>query len=392
MQGRKFAVQLLDQTEQAGSYSNLLLDHSLHQVDMEQKEKNLCNVLFYGVLTRRITLDAILKKYSKKPVAKLDPTVRNILHIGLYQLLYLDHIPDRAAVDESVKLTKQCRKASASGFVNAVLRSFLRDEKQIPLPKQKKQAISIQYAAPLWLVDLLLKQYGETETIAFLENALQPAPLTIRRNPLLATEEQLLEALQEHQIQKHPLVPDACAAPGGKTCTIAESMQGTGQILAFELQPKRVPLITKAAERLHLSNVTAQQGDASVYNSALPQADRVLCDVPCSGIGVIRRKPEIRYKNPESFADLPAIQAAILETASRYVKVGGTLLYSTCTIRQEENADVVTAFLAKHSEFVPQPVLPEWGGKWAESMVTLLPSDCNSDGFFLAKLQRVQEG
>lgn len=129
--------------------------------------------------------------------------------MGLYQLLYLDHIPDRAAVDESVKLTKQCRKASASGFVNAVLRSFLRDEKQIPLPKQKKQAISIQYAAPLWLVDLLLKQYGETETIAFLENALQPAPLTIRRNPLLATEEQLLEALQEHQIQKHPLVPDA---------------------------------------------------------------------------------------------------------------------------------------------------------------------------------------
>lgn len=436
MQGRKFAVQLLDQTEQAGSYSNLLLDHALHQVEMEQKEKNLCTVLFYGVLTRRITLDAILKKYSKKPVAKLDPTVRNILHVGLYQLLYLNHIPDRAAVDESVKLTKQCRRASASGFVNAVLRSFLRDEKQIPLPKQKKQAISIQYAAPLWLVDLLLKQYGETETIAFLENALQPAPLTIRRNPLLATEEQLLEALQEHQIQKHPLVPDAyflkggnlrnhpafqkgwfhvqdaasqiccravgakpeetvldvCAAPGGKTCTIAEYMQGTGQILAFELQPKRVPLITKAAERLHLPNVTAQQGDASVYNPALPQADRVLCDVPCSGVGVIRRKPEIRYKNPESFADLLVIQAAILETASRYVKVGGTLLYSTCTIRQEENADVVTAFLAKHSEFVPQPVLPEWGGKWAESMVTLLPSDCNSDGFFLAKLQRVQEG
>ena len=123
-------------------------------------------------------------------------------------------------------------------------------------------------------------------------------------------------------------------------------MQGTGQILAFELQPKRVPLITKAAERLHLPNVTAQQGDASVYNPALPQADRVLCDVPCSGVGVIRRKPEIRYKNPESFADLPVIQAAILETASRYVKVGGTLLYSTCTIRQEENADVVTAHSA----------------------------------------------
>ncbi|MDD7293846.1 MAG: 16S rRNA (cytosine(967)-C(5))-methyltransferase RsmB [Oscillospiraceae bacterium] len=434
MQGRRLAVQLLDQTEQAGSYSNLLLDHALHQVQMEQKEKNLCTVLFYGVLTRRITLDAILAKYSKKPVAKLDRTVRNILHIGLYQILYLQHIPDRAAVDESVKLTKQCRKASAGSFVNAVLRAFLRDEKQIPLPKQKKQALSVQYAAPIWLVELLLQNYGETEAISFLENALQPPPLTIRRNPLLATEEQLMISLATYQIQKHPFVTDAyflnggnirncqafqdgwfhvqdaasqlccmalgakagetvldvCAAPGGKTCTIAEHMQGTGRVMAFELQPNRVPLIAKAAERLHLQNVTAEQGDATVFRADLPQADRVLCDVPCSGIGVIRRKPEIRDKKPESFADLPKIQGAILENAARYVKVGGTLLYSTCTIRPEENAQVVQQFLSHHEEYVPQPVLPELDGKWKESMVTLLPSDCNSDGFFLAKMQRVK--
>lgn len=434
MQGRRFAVQLLDQTEQSSSYSNLLLDHALHQVQMEQKEKNLCTVLFYGVLTRRITLDAVLAKYSKKPVAKLDTTVRNILHVGLYQILYLQHIPDRAAVDESVKLTKQCRKASAGGFVNAVLRAFLRDEKQIPLPKQKKQALSVQYAAPIWLVELLIQTYGEAEAISFLENALQPPPLTIRRNPLLATEEQLMDALAGHGIQKHSFVKDAyllrggnirncqafqdgwfhvqdaasqlccmalgakagetvldvCAAPGGKTCTIAEHMQGIGQVMAFELQPNRVPLIVKAAERLHLQNVTAEQGDATVFRADLPQADRVLCDVPCSGIGVIRRKPEIRYKKPESFADLPKIQAAILETAARYVKVGGVLLYSTCTIRPKENAQVVQQFLLQHEEYVPQPVLPELGGKWKESMVTLLPSDCNSDGFFLAKMQRVK--
>lgn len=434
MQGRKLAVQLLDQTEQAGSYSNLLLDHALHQVQMEQKEKNLCTVLFYGVLTRRITLDAVLVKYSKKPVAKLDTTVRNILHVGLYQILYLQHIPNRAAVDESVKLTKQCRKASAGGFVNAVLRAFLRDEKQIPLPKQKKQALSVQYAAPIWLVELLIQTYGEAEAISFLENALQPPPLTIRRNPLLATEEQLMDALAGHGIQKHSFVKDAyllsggnirncrafqegwfhvqdaasqlccmalgakagetvldvCAAPGGKTCTIAEHMQGTGQVMAFELQPNRVPLIVKAAERLHLQNVTAEQGDATVFRADLPQADRVLCDVPCSGIGVIRRKPEIRYKKPESFADLSKIQAAILETAARYVKVGGTLLYSTCTIRPEENAQVVQQFLSQHNAYASQPVLPELGGKWSESMVTLLPSDCNSDGFFLAKMQRIK--
>ena len=252
MQGRKFAVQLLDQTEQAGSYSNLLLDHALHQVEMEQKEKNLCTVLFYGVLTRRITLDAILKKYSKKPVAKLDPTVRNILHVGLYQLLYLDHIPDRAAVDESVKLTKQCRKASASGFVNAVLRSFLRDEKQIPLPKQKKQAISIQYAAPLWLVDLLLKQYGETETIAFLENALQPAPLTIRRNPLLATEEQLLEALQEHQIRHFKRA--------GFMCRMLPRRFAVGQLEQSRKKPCWMSVLLRAEKPVPLQSICREQG------------------------------------------------------------------------------------------------------------------------------------
>jgi 16S rRNA (cytosine967-C5)-methyltransferase len=434
MQGRRLTVQLLNQAEQAGSYSNLLLDHALHQTEMEQKEKKLCTALFYGVLTRRITQDAVLAKYSKKPIAKLDPTVRNILHIGLYQILYMQQIPDRAAVDESVKLTKQFRKASAGGFVNAVLRAFLRDEKQIPLPKQREQAWSVQYAVPVWLVKMLLQAYGETAARSFLENALLPPPLTIRRNPLLATEEQLLTALQPYGIQKHPSVPDAycltggnlrscaafkdgwfhvqdvasqlccmalgakpeetvldvCAAPGGKTCTIAEYMQGTGNVLAFELQPNRVPLIAKAAERLHLQNVTAAQGDASVFRADLPQADRVLCDVPCSGLGVIRRKPEIRYKKPESFADLPQIQAAILETAARYVKKGGTLLYSTCTLCPAENTEVVQQFLAQHSEFTPQPVLPERGGKWNESMVTLLPSDCNSDGFFLAKMQRIQ--
>lgn len=435
MQGRRLAIQLLDRAEQEGSYSNLLLDHTLHSVEMEQKEKNLCVALFYGVLTRRITLDAVLAKYSKKPVAKLDTTVRNILHLGLYQILYMQQIPNRAAVDESVKLTKQCRKTSAGGFVNAILRSFLRDDCQIPLPKQKDAAMSIQYAAPVWLVTMLVKTYGTERAEAFLENALRTPPLTIRRNPLLATHEQLMQALESYGIQPHASVPDAyclnggnlrnsqaflngwfhvqdaasqlccmalgakpeetvldvCAAPGGKTCTIAEHMQGTGQIHAFELQESRVPLIAKAAERLHLTNITASQGDASVYRSDIPMADRVLCDVPCSGLGVIRRKPEIRYKQPDTFSDLPAIQAAILETASHSVKVGGTLLYSTCTIRPEENETVVAQFLQQHNDtFVPIPVLPELGTDFAEPMITLLPDLCNSDGFFMAKMQRIK--
>lgn len=433
MSARKLAVMLLDQTEQNQGYSNLLLDHALEDANLDPRDKRLCAALYYGVLERKLTLDFILSKYSKKPPEKLDSIVLQILRLGLYQLLYMQQIPDTAAVSESVKLTRKCKKSSASGFVNAVLRSFLRDGKEIPYPEDAQERASVQYSAPLWLVKRLFADYGEEQAASFLENALQPPPLTIRRNPLAMTEEELMAACAEEGIEKHPLVPDAytfkggnirkhaafekgcfhvqdaasqlcamaldahagmtvldlCAAPGGKTFTIAEHMEGNGMVYAFDLQPQRAGLIEKGAQRLHLKNVQAQAGDASVWNEKLPRADRVLCDVPCSGIGVIRRKPEIRYKEASQFAELPEIQYAILENAARYVKAGGLLMYSTCTILKEENEQVVQRFLQAHPEFVPEPLLPELHGQLAAPMVTLLPSFCNSDGFFMAKLRRL---
>ena len=401
MSARKLAVNLLLQRENTDGYLNLMLDHALENSELDLRDKRFCSALCYGVLERQITLDHIIRKYSKKPPEKLDTAVLQILRVGLYQLLYMKQVPDTAAVSESVKLTKKFRKASASGFVNAVLRSFIRDNKEIDYPKDSFNA----------------------------------SPLTIRRNPLAITEEELITDLEIRGIEKHKLVPNAyilknggnirncksfknggfhvqdiasqlcasalgakdgeiildlCAAPGGKTFTIAENMNGTGMVYAFDLFEQRVGLIKKGAERLHLENVSAKQGDALVYNKELPKADRVLCDVPCSGIGVIRRKPEIRYKSEEEVSSLPELQWEILQNAAKYVKTGGVLIYSTCTILKEENEEIAEKFLLNYSDFKPEPLLPELHDELSGSMKTLLPSFLGSDGFFMAKFRRVK--
>lgn len=435
MSARKTAVTLLIQREKTQGYSNLMLDNALSKSELDIRDKRLCAALCYGVLERQLTLDYVIRKYSKKPPEKLDSAVLQILRTGLYQLLYMEQIPDTAAVSESVKLAKKFRKTSASGFVNAVLRSFIRDDKKIDYPEEPVQKASIVYSIPEWMVKKLFDSLGEKETLGFFEDAQGVPPLTIRRNPLIITEEALLSELAEYGIERHSYVYDAyilknggnirenkvfkkggfhvqdvasqlcamaldakenmtvldlCAAPGGKTFTIAEHMNGKGKVYAFDLFEQRAGLIAKGAERLHLQNVCAKQGDASVYNDALPKADRVLCDVPCSGIGVMRRKPEIRYKSEEELKGLSKVQMAILENAARYVKPGGILLYSTCTILKEENEQVAEAFLLSHPEFEEVPLLPELNEKLSGSMITLLPSLFGSDGFFMAKFRRVK--
>lgn len=430
MSARKLAVQLLNRTEQEQSYSNLLLDSALSQSQLDERDKRLCASLYYGVMERRITLDAVLSHYSKQPLRKLDSTVRNILRLGIYQLLYCDQIPSRAAVNESVKLTRSCRKASASGFVNAVLRGFLRDDCKIPYPKDPKAAMAVEYAVPQWLLEKLVDAYGMDTTKAFLADALQPAPRFIRQNPAACTCAELEQALGDAirptnltgayelhagDIRKLPefrkgwfyvqdlssqicalalgaasgeTVLDLCAAPGGKTCTIAAGMEQTGCVHAFDLAEHRVKLIQDNVKRLRLRNVQAAQGDATRFQEAYAGADCVLCDVPCSGIGVLRHKPEVKEKSPEALAELPALQLAILENGARYVKAGGILQYSTCTILKEENEGVAEAFLQAHPEFEPVPVYPALGGVLEQPMATILPEMFGSDGFFVAKFRK----
>ena len=428
-----FCVRLLDRTFAAQGYSNIALDRALRDSDLDARQKSRVSALYYGVLERLPELDYVLSLYSKKTPEKLDSTVRNLLRCGLYQLAHM-HIPDNAAVNDCVTAAKKLRFTSASGFVNAVLRSFVRDGKQIPAPKNPALCQQVQYCAPGWLIEKLSTEYGEQIMDALLSDALGRPPVTLRRNPLAGDEAAFLHAMGQIPLERHPLLPDCytvqsgdvtgteafakgmfhvqdlasqlccraleprpgdtvldlCAAPGGKSFTLAQLMENRGTLLSFDLHPNRVKLIAQGAKRLHLQCVKALEGDASVHNPALPMADRVLCDVPCSGLGVIRRKPEIKYKDPAAFGGLPPVQAKILENGSRYVKPGGYLVYSTCTLSRAENDAVVDGFLQQHPEFEGVPFLESLGAPFGNRKVTLDPGCFGSDGFFMAKLKRTR--
>ena len=431
---RLLAIKMLNKTFTKNGYSNIVVDNALSSSNLTSQQKKLCSILYYGVLERKITLDYIVCRYSKMPLDKLDTSVLNILRCGIYQILYLDSIPDSASVNESVNLAKKLRLSSASGFINAILRGFIRDGKTYPLPKDVLNSLSIQYSAPVWLVDRLLKEYDREVAISLLETSVQKAPVTFRVNSTVCSDTECLDALGtlkaekvEHLEHSYSLtsgditsteafkqgmlhvqdlssqlcckalspkptdiVLDICSAPGGKTFTLAETMENKGTIYAFDLHQNRVNLIRNGAERLHLTNVIAQVGDGSKYNSSLPMADKILCDVPCSGLGVIRRKPEIKYKNPKDFENLPNVQYKILENASKYLKVGGELVYSTCTLSRAENDDVIKKFLSLNDNYIGIPFLQSLGEPFGSSTAIVCPKYYNSDGFFIAKLKRVK--
>lgn len=435
---RLLTAKTLVRTEKNNSYGNLAIGSALMRAEeMEQRDKALCTAIFQGVTQRRLTLDACIAVHSKRKPAQLDAEVRCVLRCGIYELLYL-HTPDAAAVNLWTECVKKMRKTSAAGMVNAVLRGFLRGGRQIPLPDDKKQAMAVQYSAPLPLISLLLEEYDVQTVTGFLEDAAQVPPIYVRRNPLTGNEAEFLRQVQAEAVEAIPgayrllrraerqdedaspmpedavgklfhvqdlasqlcclaldpqpgeTVLDVCAAPGGKTFTIAELMQNTGTLCAYDLHENRVKLIADGAKRLGLSCIAAQTGDARTPAANRPIADRILCDVPCSGYGVIRRKPEIRYKSPDETAALPEIQLAILEASAASLKPGGVLVYSTCTVLKRENEDVVRRFLAAHPEFQPEkpwqtyPVL----APFAQEMTTLFPSMLGSDGFFIAKLRK----
>ena len=422
---RSAAVRLLLRTFGDGGYSNLMLDKTLAASDLSAEEKRLCTTLYYGVTERYLTLQHVLRTLSGRPLEKLDPEVRFILLLGLYQMKYCDGIPARAAVNETVNLCGMFRKKSAAGFVNAVLRRFQREGMEIRLPEDPLLAKEVRWSVPAALIEKITQEQGADFAETFFENSLQPPPVVIRLNPLRAAAEDIAalhpvqsDLLPEAYVtdvtniagteefrkgffhvqdtasqlccaildpQPGETVLDVCAAPGGKSFTLAERMQDQGTICACDLHAHRVKLIEEGAQRLGLTCIRAAVQDASVHSGALPQADRVLCDVPCSGLGVLRRKPEIRYKPLRSFARLPEVQYRILENASGYLRSGGTLVYSTCTVSKDENEAVVQRFLQAHPEFHPVP-LTEFG--FPDGWATFSPAFGNCDGFFAARLRK----
>ncbi len=431
---RHLAVSLLNKTFAGGSYSNIQLSCGLDSSDMSDRDKRLCSALYYGVIERRITLDHIIGGLSSRPLHKLDSIILNILRCGIYQLLYMESIPDNAAVNESVALAKKFGKSSASGMVNAILRNFIRADKVFPVPMDLIHSAEIIYSAPEWLVESLTAEYGTELARDLLSNALEKAPTVVRRNNVRCGEEEFLSSLDGVGAVKYECIPncyelsngavtplsgfakgffhvqdkasqlccmalapnendrvlDVCAAPGGKTFTMAEMMNGKGSISAFDLHEKRVKLIRSGAERLGLSNITAAAGDASVFDPQLGKFNKILCDVPCSGLGAVRRKPEIKYKDPSDFDRLPEIQYNIAENALRYLDVGGELVYSTCTLRKVENEQVIERLLNSHPELEPVSFLLELGEPFGNFCASIFPKYFGSDGFFISKVRKVR--
>ncbi len=428
-QQRQTALQILLQLQLQQSYSNLALQQMLPK-NAPPSANRFITALVYGVIERQLTLDRIIEQYTNR---KLDPEVRVILQMGFYQLLYMDQVSDNIAVNETVTLCHAVKKVSAKGMVNAILRRFLRDGKSLPVSKDPWVQKSITYSTPEWLVKRLYEEYGKERTTAFLQNALKPAPIYIRVNTNKTTATQLAKTLQQHgiivketplpnalqlkqlgnlerletfqqghfyvqdlasqlcailsEVQPHQLVYDVCAAPGSKSFSMALEMQNTGRVVAFDLYEHKISLIRQTANRLGLDNIQATLSDATVFDQNLEKADVVLCDVPCGGFGIIRRKPEIKYKEKSSVAELPQLQLQILKNAARYVKIDGRLIYATCSLSRAENDQVVSAFLQEHPSFELLPP-PEPYLQYSENnCLTLFPEYFGSDGFFIAVMQ-----
>ena len=403
------------------AYSNITLNKFLNEADLSGADRALATAIFYGVLDRTITLDYVLSNYIKTPLKKVQPTALEVLRMALYQIMYMDKIPNSAAVNESVKLIKNSKQKHLSGFVNAVLRNILRCE--IVLPNGTDTAsLSVKYSCPEWIINSFITDYGVDNATQLLEHSLQTPPVTLRVNTLKTDCNSLQQILAQENILTQPTtienalevvggidvtkskayhdglfhiqdiasqtvvsilspkenetVLDVCAAPGGKTFTMAEYMRDKGKITACDLHQKRVELIKKGAKRLGITNIKTLQNDATIINNSLGQFDVILCDVLCSGLGVIRRKPEIKYKNLGEYSDISDIQCKILENAMSNLKENGRILYSTCTLRKCENEGVIQRFLDKY---------PEYELKYQH---TFMPHIDGSDGFYCALLQK----
>ena len=427
MTPRALAYTLLQKAEKNDQFLNIALDHALSDSNMSEQDKALAANIVYGVTERRITLDYQIDKLSSRPSAELDTGVLCALRIGLYQLIFLDRIPPHAAINETVSLVGR----KVSGFVNAVLRAYTRSS-GLSLPNKESAPLlylSVAHSVCLPLVSKLVSIYGEEKTESILEAFSKTPPTTLSVNTLRISRDELslriadsaptqispdgllvkgaVRALygfdeglffvqdEASQICVHALgampdetVIDVCSCPGSKSFGAAIGMKNRGRIYAFDLHAKKLPLITSGAKRLGINIITAATKDGREFIPELEAcADRVLCDVPCSGFGVLAKKPELRYKDPAVSSSLPDIQLAILNNACRYVKRGGTLVYSTCTIFPEENEENVKRFLATHPEFSLEPI--RVGDLYAQKgYITLLPDEYPTDGFFIARMTR----
>ena len=429
---RQTAFEILNKIQRDNSYSNLALDHALDKADTDNKDKKFVSALVYGVTERRITLDYNLSLYLSQPIKKLKPEVLTALRLGAYQILFMDKIPVSAAVNESVKLAKKNGAAFASGLVNAVLRKIISNG------LKTDGSMSVNYSAPEWLCDMWCRSYGRENAEKLLEASFGAVDTVLRVNTEKIDADNLINLLAEegfdcetggnvensavvksggavHKteaykkglfhvqdaasqlcckalgVQENETVIDICAAPGGKSFTLAENMKNTGRIISCDIYDHRLKLISDGAERLGLTNIETVRNDGNVFNPDFPLADKILCDVPCSGLGVIRKKPEIRFKKSVEVDKLQDLQYSIMCISSRYLKIGGVMVYSTCSLNPNENEKIVEKFLTEHDNFEGVRVLSDISRYGVDTdYLTLMPHIHGCDGFFISAVRRIK--
>ena len=435
MGARETALNALIACRKDGAWSNGVLKEYVERDRLDPRDAGLAARLCYGVLQNRGKLDFYLKQLLTGKLKDLHPVVRDILHIGLYQIYELDKIPDSAAVNESVSLAKKYnRNPKAASLVNGVLRNAVRTKGTLTEPVSYAE----KYSHPEELISLLKSNLpkGTLEPMLIANN--EAPEMVVQVNTLRTTAAALMQRLEENGVSARPhnwmkdclvlsgtgnleklgafrsglfyvqdaasklsvlcaqlpktgaRVLDCCAAPGGKSFAAAIAMEGNGNITSCDVHSHKAALIENGAARLGLSSIRAMQQDATVAVAEWKDAmDTVICDVPCSGLGIIRKKPDIRYKNVKEMEALPELQMQILKNQASYVRPGGTLLYSTCTVLRRENEDVVKAFLEDRDDFYTEPlVLPEVFPKNETGMLTLIPGQFDTDGFFICRLRR----
>lgn len=439
---RKLAFDVLMDIEKNGSYSNISLNKALNVSELDNRDRGLVTDIVYGVIENKIFLDYAIDRFSKIKTKKMNYAVRVVLRIGAYQIL-MSGTADYAALNESVKLIKKYNYKS-SGFVNAILRNILKNREEI---LSFDEDMSIRYSFEKWILERLEKDYGKVEAEEIVKALCEKPRIYVRVNRLKSDKsvktlrkdvsenlskdgvktcdvygfEEALEVKGLKNIQANELfkrgyisvqdissmvvgysvnpkigerIIDVCSAPGGKSTHIAEIMGDTGEIISRDIYEHKIDLINSYKNRLGIKSIKPELSDArEIDKRYIAKFDKVLCDAPCPGIGIVRRKPEIKYKKEEEIVDLPKIQLDILEKSSKYVKSGGEIIYSTCTLLKAENIEVVEKFLDRNKDFYLERInLPHAMEKYSffdnKGVLEIIPNRDNMDGFFVAKMKK----
>lgn len=434
---RNTALNVLMKIEQDNAYSNIALNNAIRENKLSGVDSSFVSALVYGVLERKITLDYIIKQYSKIPLRKIEIKTKMILRLGILQLLFMDKIPESAAVNESVNLAKKHKLQKSSGFINGILRSITRSEEKYKLPDKSDKVLyySVKYSAPQELVKLWINSYGELNTEQLLKSLGGRPKICARVNTLKSDKNSLIAELAKENVKAEGIpflenavsltetgsierlsayksgklhiqdassqlcvdflspkprevLLDICSAPGGKSFTAAQYMCDRGKIFACDLYDHKLKLISDGAKRLGINSIVTLKRDGASSDVPLPLADKILCDVPCSGLGILSRKPEIRYKDNLITADLPELQYKILCQSAQYLANDGRLVYSTCTLNPAENNKNARRFLEEHPDFYGVKLsLPSQINRAIDENdyeITLMPHTSGTDGFYIA--------